>query len=809
MVNYFIYATDDSMSTRGAEYFNRKGLETLQKFKDEVKDLQNNSGGSVEDDRVVYLHWSHRCEPIEEGKVELRYREKNGNGYNTLPHTVLDWMAQNLKENDTVQLLYVITDGAVYSANIRPIDPNMKIDNVVFYAFNSDINRIDMSVASMFICNNKRYIVHCNEELVDDTDLSNPFDYDQITVKTFHEKKEALKSYIKLQFLNKSSSDRMALEEIKKIKRLRTRLYAELEAEEKLNPEASLNLNVKDKDSFVQQFKRTTFYATIMNSDHHNQKQVIESCISALISYINNDKKSFNFDNLKFTQKFTPAPEEEDVSNVGYDSAEEISFPDIIMSNETGIPVILLTHYSLIDKILFKSDEDQTSHSAHFSRFRSMIECPLMLLNDVNFKSSIEYFYNLEAFKNMIEHGILTGPRTREPFTGAIVPLEEFDDYNDYILSCTYFAGRRVPYNQGLLYYVLYKTCEKLEYIEPNVVKYLKGYVIKRIAKTQCYLGLSGVSIDDPLIKVNLTTALWYCVELSSIIFGNDPTHFTKEKLRMYSHFVEYMKEILEWFQYQIDTNLVNRRADIFKHLNQLKRIPRFEDKAMFILEQIFLKKDGFLVSEIVNPDNIYKLLYIKMDHRKLVDESVLSVEVDVHKFAHFMDYIEDTNVPICRKTLRPHFVTEDNKSFYEQVKMKAKKVLVQNGRLTLEPVSKLSLSRILSLNKLYILYVEEHSKYPTLEEYKQFVLKKKLVFRSKPVIFTTGVVSYIKGVHQDYEKIINDKNDPISVSEFIEITKESVNREKRIRLEEPTAFDMSEILEYIKKSESNVEFDS
>ncbi|CAB3245283.1 unnamed protein product [Arctia plantaginis] len=827
MVNYFIYATDDSMSTYGEEYFNRKGLETLEKFKEEVKALQSDAEGSNKDDSIVYLHWSHRCAKMEEDQVELRYREQDGEGKNTLPHTVLDWMDENLTENDTIQLLYVVTDGAVSPSNIRPIDPNMKIDNVTFYAFNSNIHDIDMSVASMFICNNKRYLVHCNEELVDDTDLSNPFDYDQITVETFHEKKEELKSYIKLQFLNKSSSDRLALEEIKKLKSLQTRLCNELQddKDEPVTP-AKIDLNVKDKETFINLFKNTKFNKTLTEPKKYDEKLRIASCINTLVNYINNDHKSFKFDNLKFNNKFIETGEE-DVADVFYSNVEEIAFPDIILDNESGVPVILLTHYNLMDKILFKQgrkiperfekystscpsekararvtrlvEAARLTKMSHFSRLRKTVDCPLILLNDPDFKDSIEYYYNLESFKGLIQHGVQTGPRTRRPFTGAIVPLEEFDDYNDYILSCTYFASRRVPYNKGLLYYVVYKTCEKLKYIEPNVVEYLKGYVIKRIAKTKCFLGLSKMSIDDPLIRVDLTTALWYCAELSSILFKNDPKHFRKEKIRMYSHYSEYMKEILEWFQYDVDTKSVDLRADIFRNVNRLKRIGRREDKIRHILEQIFKKEDRIIVSEMVNPDNIYKLKYLQLDHNKVIDESLLSAEVDINKFAHFMDYVETTFVPVCKQTMRPHFVTEDNKSYYEQVVTKSRRVVIQDGKLTWEPVEQLDFTRILSTNKLFISNIKQFSKYPTIGQFKCYVLKKKKYFRGKPVVFATNTMETIEKTHAAYKKTRT------SINKFNKISNSSVNKAVRIEKENPFDLTEEEIPDFIKKAESYI----
>ncbi|GBP27679.1 Early 94 kDa protein [Eumeta japonica] len=53
------------------------------------------------------------------------------------------------------------------------------------------------------------------------------------------------------------------------------------------------------------------------------------------------------------------------------------------------------------------------------------------------------------------------------------------------------------------------------------------------ISTTVCKIGLSSLPLDPPE-NTSLLTALWYCVELSSCIFKDDPQHFMYERLRMH-----------------------------------------------------------------------------------------------------------------------------------------------------------------------------------------------------------------------------------------------------------------------------------
>lgn len=190
------------------------------------------------------------------------------------------------------------------------------------------------------------------------------------------------------------------------------------------------------------------------------------------------------------------------------------------------------------------------------------------------------------------------------------------------------------------------------------------------------------------------------------------------------------------------------------------------------------------------------------MDNNKVIDESVLSADVDIHKFVHFMDHVETTDVPVCELTMRPYFVTADNKSFYEQLKMKTTKVLIQNGKLTFEPVDRLDFTRILSTNKLYISKVKQILRYPAIEEFKSYVWNTQKYFRGKPVVFATNTLETIEKTFAEYNKI------SVDVAEFLKIAKSSVNRENRIKKEQPMDLNMDELSDYIKKSENNVTYD-
>ncbi|XP_073952033.1 uncharacterized protein [Choristoneura fumiferana] len=818
MVRYFIYAKDYSGSTEGAKFYHDRGLQTLEQFKSDIKKINNKLSESekAEQSRIIYLHWGHVCTEENEKTVIDTYKNRMGDGWDTRPETIIKWIKNNIDGNNSkIELLYIITDGLIYRASsdeCMKLNSDMRYENVVFHGFHEDLRQIDLSVAASFLkC---RCSIYRNYELLDDTDISEEYDYDKINFGNFVTEKESLKSYIKLKYINNFKMDGLALQEIDKLKKLRDRLFKELASD---SEKRKVNLNTMDRTVFLTEFCNTNWYKNL-NFPAHGAKVEIEKSISTLINYISNDKKSYSFDALKFDTQFDTPVVEEPIVDVNFAPEQEIEFPDIIMYDDKGIPVVLLTEFSLLDKIIFhKTKSSDEVSPASFNKFKSAMECPLFLLNDPDISESIGYFYTLNVYKKLLENPVKTEPRTRRPFHGGLVLIDtdEFDKYNDYILSATYFDSKKVNYNIGLFYFVLWKNCENKEWMDKNVIEQFKKYVMRRISVAKCKIGLSSLPLDPPE-TTSLLSALWYCVELSSVIFKDDPQNFMHERLRMHYGVANRMIEILKYFKYDLDLEFIVQRRDLIRHVMILKKIPTRVEKVYYLLEKIFKNINGFLVSEIEHPSNLNKLNYLKLSHKGMLCDDVIEEQVHLNDYVHLMHFVDDPNLSanstpnfkMCEKTFRPFFTIDQSKSFYSELVKITKKVVISNDdnkdtiKITYDSLDSLEFDKILSLYNLFIKCVHDSEKYPTLPEYVEYIAKKKKFSGELVTIFPSNVYIAAERVYSRYQDIM----EKISVDKFIKAGKSYVTRLDRIKAEEVLQYSNNkEIEEFISREELNV----
>lgn len=125
------------------------------------------------------------------------------------------------------------------------------------------------------------------------------------------------------------------------------------------------------------------------------------------------------------------------------------------------------------------------------------------------------------------------------------------------------------------------------------------------------------------------------------------------------------------------------------------------------------------------------------------------------------------------------------------------------NGQeITFEKCSRLDFNRILSLHKLYIECVKSLNKYPTLEEYQNYVYNQKHVKFNRIAIFPENILQNLAAVHNEYaNKIVN-----LPVEEFIVRANNTVNRITRIQNERVgSPLQAEEIDKLIKLSEQRV----
>nr|QZB49173.1 p94-like protein [Cotesia vestalis bracovirus] len=826
MVNYFIYAKDFSLSTNQAKYYHENGLKTLDQFKKDVQEIKKGLKIVEElptESKIVYLHWGYDCYEVDEETTRKTYKEQMGDEFATYPETIADWLQEHeIGGNENkIKLLYIITDGMIGEESVNDClesNEDMQYETVVFHALNEDLTQINLSVATAFF--KSRCVVYRNNRLYDSTNISEEFDYDKVNVKNFATERDQLKSYIKLKFINKFQQDVNSLQEISKLKKLRDRLFEELSSKT-VESVSEVNLETKDRNEFLQKFVKTDWYKNL-NTAVHLEKVDIEKSISALINYIVSDAKSYSFDALKFDKKFDKSVKKKELVDVDFLPDCEIEFPDIILDYDKGLPVVILTPFNLLDKIIFhKSRWSKQVTPASFSKFKSTMECPLFLVNDRDLSESIGYFYNLNVYKQLLANRTKTEPRTRKPFHGGLVLTDtsHFDKYNDYILSATYFNGKKVEYNVGLFYYVLWKNCENKEWMDRNVVEQFRKYAMRRISETMCNIGLSSLPLD-PQERTTLLTALWYCVELSSGIFKNDPQHFKQERLRGYYSVARYMIEILTWFNYDLDLESIAKRRELLSYVMTLKKIQKRREKIYYLLEKIFKTVDGFLISEIERPSNLYKLNYLKLNHKGILRDDIVEEKVHLNDYVHLMHFEGDLDASkagtgtfeICEKTFHPYFALDKDKSFYTELVKNTKKVVISNDddkdkiEVTFEPINSLEFDRVLSLYKLFIDCVKESKKYPTLSEYVDYISKRKKFHGDLVTLFPSNVYFDIKDVYERYQKVVKN----VGAKEFIKVCESHVERMERIKAEERVMFSSdSEISEFISNEEFKVKLNS
>nr|ACE75206.1 conserved hypothetical protein [Glyptapanteles flavicoxis] len=327
MVNYFIYARDCSFSTSGNGYYHTNGLKTLAQFKRDVENIKEEQlvpGEPPAESKIVYLHWGDDCWDVDEDETRLGYVNLQCEQMGTEP----EWIIRHLQnkyiidDNDKIKLLYIITDGLISNESAKKCSRRnefMDYETVVLHAFNEDPEKIDLSVAASFFKN--RCIIYRNYKLCVSVDISKEFDYDKIDVYNFAAKKDQLKSYITLKFINEFQRNADALQEINKLKKLQDRLSDEL----------SDTMDSK-KIKFTNKDLNFNLIVPIIVL-----KVDIEKSISVLINCIVSNAKSYSFNNLMFDIEDDKSVEEEQIDDVDFTTEQEFEIFDFTLEDCVGI----------------------------------------------------------------------------------------------------------------------------------------------------------------------------------------------------------------------------------------------------------------------------------------------------------------------------------------------------------------------------------------------------------------------------------------------------------------------------------------
>ncbi|BBD51389.1 94K-C [Samia ricini nucleopolyhedrovirus] len=415
------------------------------------------------------------------------------------------------------------------------------------------------------------------------------------------------------------------------------------------------------------------------------------------------------------------------------------------------------------------------------SRFKQQLDFPLLFARNENLKLCIDYCYNLESLQQLMQHGPRLSPRTRRPFTGALVPDPLFDAYNDYVVASSFFAGKKAPYNAGLMYYLLYKLIAAAEFIEPCVKDRFRAYALHRIRATQCFMALSNLPMDPPL-QVALPAAVWYVAEISTLLFAADHQHFAKERLRQYAGFADDLLTILQWCGLEdVNAARVRQRAHCLSLVNKFKRMTK-PNAARWVLERAFEVRDGFCVNNLVNAQRLSDLKYLSVNPAGLIDDEALAAApVPFDKYAVMYNHICDFEAEVVAATMRPPFILGAERTFYDALLERARTVrLDEQLNVVLEPCRTLAFDKFVSINKLYIRCVDDVQQFPSKEQFTEYVQLVKSEQNGRVAVFPQNIAQNIAAVHAVYaQKTVN-----MSVQQFLVLANKSVNRRERIKME-------------------------
>lgn len=330
MVNYFIYAKDYSFSTFNNKHYHTNGLKTLEQFKRDVESIKKEqlvAGETPTESKIVYLHWGDDCWDVDEDEARTAYVNLKCEKMGTEPEWIIRHLQKKyiLDDNDKIKLLFIVTDGLVSNQSAKKCfrsNEFMHYETVVFHAFNEEPEKIDFSVAASFF--KSRCILYRNCKLCVSTDISEEFDYDKINIDNFKTKKDQLKSYITLKFIDEFYQNADALQEIAKLKQLRDRLSDELSVK-------ALNIA---KIEFIDRDWNNALIDTVIL-----MKYEIEKPISALINYIVGEAKSYSFDALTFNMKAGESVEEKHIDVVDFTDEQEFEIFDFTLDHDVGMPI--------------------------------------------------------------------------------------------------------------------------------------------------------------------------------------------------------------------------------------------------------------------------------------------------------------------------------------------------------------------------------------------------------------------------------------------------------------------------------------
>lgn len=789
--NVFIYAHDNSGSTSNNDNYFKKAQTYLKKFQE----------AAISNKSVNYLFWNNVCQSVDLETLNRLYTNLSGCG-GTDPQTISQWIIDKKLHKKNIHL-WLITDGEILESSIlkcKMLNFRINFKSVTLVTINRVI--IDNSVSFAFL-NSNCIITLCEEisDIVKSPVVFNTscYDFSQITYENFSEKYAELENYViskytidfhKLELSEsvKLNLEREAMEFVQQLKMKRNQLIAE-SPKLAVNPSTQINFEITEKSQkIIDKLKTLEFYKDFYGINKKPEHQFVVK-IDALISFVHDKKKkSYSFAELKQSihqhqyERKNNVDMEEVPDTEYHELSTEVNFHDCFSLCESNSPIICFNQCNYIVDFVKKNNQF----------FIQMIEYPFLLIDKKEFldkKTFVCQTYDSGSFKQYMSfdsnYGTfpVTDILTRADLMGGIIPYEFADSWNDYSISCVFLNGKKVKQSfYDLIYFVLYAKLSKMQHVNRSVVQQLKQYAFYRIKNGKSKLSFSSLPLE-PQEVVPIPIALFYCVQLSSIMFGEDQNLFKNEKLRNFCFTSQYIIQILKHFKMDLREEFIKKRSDLFVNLNKMKTMTSHKRSA-FILGSIFKSKSGFLTNSLEAPENLYKMNYLEESLNAPVKLKSKEVTLNSIKDKVLFYYIMEAapEVKICEKTGRPLYMV-DGCPFYVNLCKTLKKLEIKDNSIkecSVKTMADIDFKQLLSMSKIYIRYVTDNKKYPLYSGFKEFLLKTKSFndtngFR-KTCLFPENILDSLKKTLEMYEPI----KEKMLVADFIALTKESVSIEKK-----------------------------
>lgn len=470
----------------------KKALKELRNFRERVKWLTP--------PHYHYLMWGDHCEDVtlitmvdnyKKGKCETKDRLE--------PNAILSWISMHYPK-EPVELV-VVSNGKICVAEIEKAKLNLCVNLVKFtwYKFTPS-QKDDLSLALVFTnkCTTSR--VFYDGQVIYEFDAKK--NVSSITLETFDVRFAELECMepLHLQWLMDDIDD----------------LDYKLQKDIRLMELDTSNFSAcKTEEQVKTQFELTSFYMTAKKESTKGLGKEIHQRISHVLKSCGHQRRGLS----KSRAQTWPARFPQDID---IPTSKAIPFYDAYMSKMGSKPVLLLNVVKLSDS------------NASF---------PLALLDTEESDSMLGRVYDLTWVRE--NHQTLFQPNSsahvfQDPITlkatfGGIIPVSEADEWNDFIISKSFFAGKVIAeQTRVFMYYVIFQMALDCDWIESSIRSALERYAYTRLRGSSARLALSDGPLD-PTNVVPLPVACLYSCKLSSDYFEGDADY---EKLQGYNKVV-------------------------------------------------------------------------------------------------------------------------------------------------------------------------------------------------------------------------------------------------------------------------------